>query len=324
MTGLRNLKQGSIRKALEFYNRGLLQEAYRWIELVAENDLFKLKHEEALMIADLYYTMGKVEFSRNDYKKAIKAFNKSHKLRSENLLLSERIRLLRGLLASSSDEIKEKMDYDSFCVKLGVISQKCRKEANLSYIKHLVCLSIINPSSYQLPVDGTFITVLFLGAYRPLQRDDKWSLIIRSFKENPDKAYTEALSKVLSEYLLRYKDVTCDVDLITPVPPNPAKYVNRGFAPTDLLAECLSKEVAIPHQKDLSRTVSENTRDASEKEIETWYSIQSSGIKYIRGNHILLMDDVSTRGYTLRACCKVLLNSKARKVTGLILGRTGG
>ncbi len=109
-----------------------------------------------------------------------------------------------------------------------------------------------------------------------------------------------------------------------PIHPNPAKFANRGFSPTDLLTEYLSTETTLPYRKDLIRTVSKNTREHTEKEIEKWYSIKSEGIQHIKGNYILLLDDVSTRGYTLKACSQALLESGAKKISCLILGRTGG
>lgn len=325
MVYLKDLQHASVRKALEFYDKGRFEEAYYWVELVNENEISKLKSEEALKVADLYYIMGKLEFSECNYRKALSAFNKAHKLKSHNLFLSDRIELLNKFVITSNDEIHQKIDYISFCEKLGVISQKCSKEAQLSYIKHLSCLNIIKPSSVSFQVEETLIKVLYLGAYRPLQRDDKWSRIIRLLKDNPDKAYAVALSKVLSEYLLKHnKYVMRDVDLIISIPPNPTKYVNRGFAPMDLLVECLSKEIALPYRRDLIRTAGGNTRDANEKEISQWYAIQREGMKYIKGTHVLLVDDVSTRGYTIKACSKTLLTTGAIKVTCLVLGRTGG
>ncbi|MBW1997802.1 MAG: ComF family protein, partial [Deltaproteobacteria bacterium] len=44
----------------------------------------------------------------------------------------------------------------------------------------------------------------------------------------------------------------------------------------------------------------------------------------VKGEKVILVDDVATTGNTLNECARVLLNAGCREVCALVLARTGG
>lgn len=313
-----------LKKTLNLCEKKSYIEAYESIKLVPEKELANLNKPDAQKICLLFYIVGKLRYSKQSYNEALAIINRAHNFNNQDRLILERTSLLKKLVGSLQDVHKKEDDYDTFCRELGVVSQKCKKESNFSCLQHLICLNHIIPSRFNLQLDRKNIAVLFLGHYHPYRKDDKWSNIIRHFKSNCTHDYAKALSMVLREYLADNDDITCKVDFIIPIPPDPIKYVKRGNAPTDLLEDSLRKQVAIPSYRYIMRDSGCNTREAKESEIDKCYFINEHGEREVKDRNILLLDDVSTRGHTIRACSKLLFNAGANDVSCIILGKTGG
>ena len=132
-----------------------------------------------------------------------------------------------------------------------------------------------------------------------------------------------ALARTLGEVLYDCWDVEpWPVDVIVPVPLHPSRLRERGYNQSALLARELARHTGLPIAERVLLRISptrpqvglnvaeraENVRDAFRCRDES-----------LRGQQVLLVDDVLTTGATLRACAQALLQGKARAVWGLTL-----
>jgi ComF family protein len=108
------------------------------------------------------------------------------------------------------------------------------------------------------------------------------------------------------------------IDVIVPVPLHPKKLRKRGYNQSLSFAEGLSKEWNIPVEKDCLYRKKDTGTQTRKSRYERWENVEDIfGIKHedrIKGNYILLVDDVITTGATIEACARVLLTKKETKV----------
>lgn len=118
---------------------------------------------------------------------------------------------------------------------------------------------------------------------------------------------------------LYYRDIlSCDIDMIIPVPLHPKKYRKRGYNQAEIIADAISYAIDIPCYKDcLIRGI--NTRP--QKDLSDVGRIQNlrrafsvSDEEAIRGKRILLCDDIYTTGSTINGCARALLNQGASEI----------
>lgn len=114
------------------------------------------------------------------------------------------------------------------------------------------------------------------------------------------------------------------IDVIIPVPLHFSRLLKRKYNQSGLLAQELSKQSGIkvdyyslkkikktkPQVAFLGRARNKNLKDA----------FQADSHK-IKGQRILLIDDVMTTGSTLRECAKALLTAGAKSVDSLTIAR---
>lgn len=114
-------------------------------------------------------------------------------------------------------------------------------------------------------------------------------------------------------------------DFLVPVPLHPARRRERGFNQSRLLARdlaglrgmkvlggCLVKARNVPPQAGLHAA-------AREANVKGAYGLRRRG--KVEGKTLLLVDDVTTTGATLRECARVLIEAGAKEVRALTLAR---
>ncbi len=111
-----------------------------------------------------------------------------------------------------------------------------------------------------------------------------------------------------------------EIDLIIPVPLHPKKLKLRGYNQSDFFAEGLSKSLSIEwNNKIIKRVVNTSTQTQKGDRWSRWQNINNAfkieNNKYLKGKHILLVDDVITSGSTLESCAKLLLGEGVRNVS---------
>lgn len=115
--------------------------------------------------------------------------------------------------------------------------------------------------------------------------------------------------------------------LLVPVPASKKRLRLRGFNQALSLAEVFKKELNLPLADLLARTretrpqVEVEHREERLKNLEGVFEIKEPALRQAQGKHILLVDDVSTTGATLKECAKVLKTAGAKSVSGVVIAR---
>lgn len=144
---------------------------------------------------------------------------------------------------------------------------------------------------------------------------------MRRLKYKSDVGLGEALAKYLIDACQRSD---WQVDLITAVPIGAQRKRERGYNQVGLLARPLSYAVSVPYQpgalqkcRDIRTQVGLNLQERIQN-VEGAFLAQPP---LVRGKSVLVIDDVTTTGATIRACAQALRRAGATAVYGLTLAR---
>ena len=158
-----------------------------------------------------------------------------------------------------------------------------------------------------------------LGVYKSVLLD-----AIHAFKYGGNLTLGERLGRLMAEHdypSFRIRDYS----LILPVPLHPRRLRQRGFNQAVILAREISRrhDVAMDF-RTLRRIVDTESQAGLKKEERRSNIMKAFSIadpERIRGQNILLVDDVYTTGSTLGECAKTLLKGGAEAVGALTLAR---
>jgi len=113
---------------------------------------------------------------------------------------------------------------------------------------------------------------------------------------------------------------------VVPVPLHPEREKERGFNQAAILAEALSKLVALPltdgalvRTRHTGRHRGGMDAQARRESVEHVFAVTQP--RLIAGERILLVDDVFTTGATASACAQALINAGAQEVLVLTIAR---
>lgn len=113
-------------------------------------------------------------------------------------------------------------------------------------------------------------------------------------------------------------------DCLIPIPLHKTREKMRSYNQAALLAEEISKEWSIPCQADALFRISETTPqvglNASERKTNVINAFWAN--ECIKGQSVLLIDDVYTTGATMEAAAKALINGGAKEVMGFALAKS--
>lgn len=117
-----------------------------------------------------------------------------------------------------------------------------------------------------------------------------------------------------------------DISLIIAVPLSKKRFLERGFNQAAILAEILAKAVDIKLDKQtLVRTIhtpmhrAAMDNKARELSVKNAFDVKKSNL--VKGEKVLLIDDVFTSGATVSGCAKVLKKNGADKIRVFTLAR---
>lgn len=117
-----------------------------------------------------------------------------------------------------------------------------------------------------------------------------------------------------------------DTTLIMPVPLSKKRRIERGFNQAEVIAAILTKQTRIKvDDKSLTRKIHTPVHragmDRKGRELSVKNAFEVKRKNLIKGDNILLVDDVFTSGATASNCAKMLKKSGADKVYVLTLAR---
>lgn len=158
------------------------------------------------------------------------------------------------------------------------------------------------------------------GAYSGTLKD-----VILLFKYRKYAPLSRPLAEFAERCLISDQRLWAGVDFLMPVPLHPARKRERGFNQSRLLARdlgrlrgmtvlegCLVKAKNVPPQAGLRAAEREDN-------VKKAYAVRRR--RKVRGKTLILIDDVSTTGATLRECARVLVEAGAKDVRAVTLAR---
>ena len=137
----------------------------------------------------------------------------------------------------------------------------------------------------------------------------------------------QAVAEPLSDYLWQvWRREPLPVDILVPVPSDKARLRARGYNQSALLARGLAKRIGKPVWEDALERTRSTARQVELTSAQRWQNVNGafrcrSGVM-VRGQSVLLVDDICTTGATLEACAATLRAAGARAVWGIALART--
>jgi ComF family protein len=109
-----------------------------------------------------------------------------------------------------------------------------------------------------------------------------------------------------------------DLDMIVPVPLHPSREKERGYNQSALVASAMEARLGVRVRTDqmvrTRRTATQTQLNAAERAKNVAGAFEVKSPESVRGQEILLVDDVLTTGATVNACTEALLNAGAGRV----------
>lgn len=130
---------------------------------------------------------------------------------------------------------------------------------------------------------------------------------------------TVAAAAVLAKQLLPLLEATDKIDAITAVPASARRFRQRGYNQAQLIARQLARQVRLPYVETLGRI-------GHARQVGTTRRLrltQAQGTMYarrayrIRGQRLLVVDDVVTTGATMKEAGRVLKAAGAKYIWGI-------
>jgi ComF family protein len=152
--------------------------------------------------------------------------------------------------------------------------------------------------------------------------------LIVQFKYQP---FIKDLSTTLAYLIIHYINLIekqtffSDKNLIIPIPLAKRRFRERGFNQSEEIGKKLSEFLKIPMLNNVLFKIKETqsqvelSKEEREKNIKNVFLIKNSEL--IEGKKILLLDDVYTTGSTMEEAAKVLKESGAKQVFGIVVAR---
>jgi competence protein ComFC len=145
--------------------------------------------------------------------------------------------------------------------------------------------------------------------------------LLHLFKYGRVQTLAKPLGRLLALALPREESF----DAIVPMPLHWRKRWERGFNQANLLADEISRRTHTPVRHALRRirfTATQAGLTNAKRRKNVSGAFRPKGADVLRGQRVLLVDDVMTTGSTAAACARALKMAGARKVVLLTVART--
>ena len=118
----------------------------------------------------------------------------------------------------------------------------------------------------------------------------------------------------------------CRAFLLLPVPSHPKRRRERGFSQTEDLARCLAQQNRAKlarHALQRTRNTPSQARLNAQERRSNVKNAFAARPEHVRGQHILLIEDIVSTGSTLQSCAAALRQAGAQSVTAWALAEAG-
>ena len=217
------------------------------------------------------------------------------------------------------------------CQKEGVwLCQDCL--ATLDILENFYCLCIKNPRMMAKPgkckkCHSRKLSGLYFAL--PYQENPLTKNLIQRFKYPPYlKDLSGSLSALIIKHFLLSEQNTEEVfkdSALVPIPLDKNKIKRRGFNQAEEIAENLSEFLKIPLVSNnlikIKKTLPQVGLSEEERQENLKGAFFCKAPEEIKGNNILLVDDVYTTGATMEECARVLKKSGAKEIWGIVIAR---
>ena len=203
--------------------------------------------------------------------------------------------------------------------------------AELPFIERgcILCASLLPPSSaawQEMCVSCQRKPPPLDHAFSPLRYTAPARRALHALKFQSKLHYARPLGdlwlNILDNPILKLKD--CAPDLLLPVPLHPLKLRQRGFNPSYELARPLAKRLRLALRTDLAQRVKNTAPQlnldfaARRRNLKAAFEVET---KKIKGNNVLILDDVITSSATVNELARTLRAAGAKQVAAWSLMR---
>lgn len=161
--------------------------------------------------------------------------------------------------------------------------------------------------------DGVFCVCCYSGIVKEA---------IRRYKFVNRPSYYRTLAKMLSNKIKKMTE-TVHFDIIISVPLHPNREAERGYNQSQLLSRQVSREMGLPDCSDLLDRIRNTTNQSllgrKERLLNIRGAFRVKSENKIKGQSVLLVDDIFTTGSTVNECSRVLKEAGAEKVFVVVL-----
>lgn len=173
-------------------------------------------------------------------------------------------------------------------------------------------------------IDGIFSAIKYKGIVKKLLYQFKYPPYLSDLKG--------ILGRLLYEGVIQeeaFVKISLDTRVfIVPVPLHTARERKRGYNQAELLARDFSYRLKTPFLSVLERSKMTKPQFDLRKEerirnVIDAFSVKENFKRRLSGATVILIDDITTTGATLRECAKVLKKSGVKKVIGTTLAHEG-
>lgn len=151
----------------------------------------------------------------------------------------------------------------------------------------------------------------------PFPYDDIFKQAVINLKYGKNKYYAEQMAYYIATSIRENYDISM-FNCVTAVPQTKKQLRKRGYNHAEQLGRNVAQLLEIPYVECLVK-IKENQfqhtlkRELRQANVRGVFEISD---KEIKGKKILLIDDVTTTGATLRECCKILKKNKNQVYCG--------
>lgn len=142
--------------------------------------------------------------------------------------------------------------------------------------------------------------------------------LMHQLKYRGDEQISEYLGKWMAQKLLKtewHKTITA----VVPVPIHPKRKKKRGYNQVTLFGKAIASALNVPYEDQILIKTGITKTQVFKKRIARWGQLDNTltinDLNALKGQHVLLVDDIITTGATIEACGTKLLETENLKLS---------